>query len=480
MSSRSAVVAQPEAELDKFARFCGLLTLEDGSQFELEPFQQTLLGDYFEGVRETLILINKKNGKSTLIATIALYHLLTTPDAECVIAAASRDQAQIMLRQAQGFIRRSPFLRQRFQVKQREIIHERLNGRIRVLASDEHTADGVIPTLALVDELHRHKTADLYGIFRDGLGPRNGQMITISTAGDDAGSPLGELRARAHAQPGMVRDGAYRYVKTPGFVMHEWALDPDQDRDDLELVKQANPASWQTIEVLRQRRESPSMKDWQWARFACGVWIAGEDAAISEREWRECARPDLRIPVDAKGVYVGIDLGWKWDTTAIVPLWRDEEGVVRAHCPTIIVPPQDGTSTSFEDVWEPVQEFAETWPQVTFVLDPNAGGEQLAQRIDVELDARVATHSQMPSAMALASQRLSDAISSKTLAHPDDPAYNAQVLAAAARAVGEGFRFVKQKKKKLPIDAVIATAIALSAMLGTEDEPVYERATFTW
>ena len=44
-----------------------------------------------------------------------------------------------------------------------------------MLAADEATADGVIPTLALVDELHRHRSAGLYGVFRDGLGPRTGR-----------------------------------------------------------------------------------------------------------------------------------------------------------------------------------------------------------------------------------------------------------------------------------------------------------------
>jgi hypothetical protein len=48
----------------------------------------------------------------------------------------------------------------------------------------------------------------------------------------------------------------------------EWALDEDDDLDDLELVKQANPASWQTPELLRERHDSPSMLSWQWARFA--------------------------------------------------------------------------------------------------------------------------------------------------------------------------------------------------------------------
>jgi hypothetical protein len=55
------------------------------------------------------------------MAALALYHLVVTEDAECVIAAASRDQAQIMLRQARGFIRRSVDLQRLMAVKQREI-----------------------------------------------------------------------------------------------------------------------------------------------------------------------------------------------------------------------------------------------------------------------------------------------------------------------------------------------------------------------
>jgi hypothetical protein len=102
-------------------------------------------------------------------------------------------------------------------------------------------------------------------------------MITISTAGDDEESPLGLMREKAY-QLALVREGAYRFARSPdgGYVLHEWALEPDQDRDDLDLVKEANPAPWQTVEALRARLESPSMTPWSWARFACGVWLQGE------------------------------------------------------------------------------------------------------------------------------------------------------------------------------------------------------------
>lgn len=306
------------SELDLFAEFCAsTLTLETGGPLLLHPFQRTMLEDYFAGCRESLILISKKNGKSSMIAALALFHLCTTPDAECVIAAASRDQAQIMLRQAQGFIRRSSGLQSRLLVKQREIVHRQFGGRVRVLASDVDTADGVIPTLALVDELHRHKSADLYGVFRDGLGPRQGRMITISTAGSDEESPLGVLRAKAHAIPGMVKDGAYRYARADGFALHEWALEADQDRDDLELVKQANPAPWQTLKELRGRYESPSMTPWQWARFACGVWGLGNERAFDSELWASLEVPGRRIEPGRK-VTLGFDGARRFDTTGLV------------------------------------------------------------------------------------------------------------------------------------------------------------------
>ena len=183
MSSQSAAQPAPP-ELEAFARFCAALELDNGEAMLLEPFQREMLTGLFGTAVETVALIPKKNGKSTTLASLALFHLATTPDAECVIAAASRDQATILYDQAAGFIRRSPGLQARFDVKRgyREIRNRRDSGRIRVLASDVDTADGVLPTLSLVDELHRHKSAELYGVFRDGLGPRNGRMFTISTA----------------------------------------------------------------------------------------------------------------------------------------------------------------------------------------------------------------------------------------------------------------------------------------------------------
>ncbi len=431
-----------------------------------------MLADYFDGTTETLILIPKKNGKTTLLAALALFHLATTPDCACYIAASSRDQASILYRQATGFVRRSPGLEEYADVKDgtREIRGVTHAGFIRVLASDEKTADGVIPTLALVDELHRHRSADLYGVFRDGLGPRQGRMITISTAGDYEDSPLGRMRKEAYELPHLTREGAHAYAHSPdkAYVMHEWALDADADVHDLALVKTANPAPWQTIEDLRRRHDSPSMTTWQWGRFAAGIWMQGENSAIAPLDWSKCGGgADLPDGVD---VWLGIDLGWKWDTTAIVPISMHGEHC-RVGIPKIVVPPRDGTSTREEDILDPIDEFCQRFKVAGVVLDPNAGGEQLAQRLEAK-KIRVVTHSQDPAPMALAAERLSTAIREGGLTHPDDETLTAHVLAAETKTVGgEKWRFVKPKRGNRSIDACVALAMVLSVAIAQRKKP---------
>lgn len=460
--------ARSGSDLDAFDRFARrVLTVEDGRPFTLEPFQRTFLADYFDGARELVVLAPKKQGKSSILAALSLWHLLAVPFAEVIVVAASRDQAGILLRQIVGFVRRSPALQARLTVKQREIVNDSAGGRIRILASDVDTVDGQLPTLAVVDELHRHRNGELYGILRDGLGPRGGQLVSISTAGDDETSPLGLLRTQARAMPGMVREGAHRYVHDEHFAYHEWALDPEDDVDDLDLVLTANPASWVDLDELRRRRTA-SMRPWQWRRFTCGIWSSGEGSAISDKEWRACARPGLEIPAGARGVFVGIDLGWKIDRTALVPVWRPDGGqVVHVHPPVILTPPGDGTSLPVDEVFDRLEEMADRWLRVTFVLDPAADGEHLAQRLDGELsDVTVATHSQKHGPMVLAASRLSEAIAAGRIVHPDHGELNAHVLAAAARSVGEGWRFSKQRGRYAPIDGVVALAMAHSALLG--------------
>jgi phage terminase large subunit-like protein len=457
-SSRSA---EPP-ELADFARFCEALTLDNGRPFVLEPFQRVILSDFFAGATQTLVIIPKKNGKTTLVAALGLYHLLTTVDADAYIAASSRDQASIVLKQARKFIRSSPALQRHLQMKQREIVSVQDEGVLRVLASDVDTADGVIPTLAIVDELHRHKSTDLLGVFRDGLGPRNGRMVTITTAGDDSESALGQMRAQAYRMPTVERDGPYRYARSRAgdWVMHEWALDDDQDREDMAVVKTANPASWHTLEALQRRRDDPSTTPWQWARFACGVWLQGEDTAIGPVEWAACGT-DAQPPEDLTW-RVGLDVGWKEDTTALVAHALDDDGVAWIGRVEILVPPaQKGVALRKQAVLNALAAMAGEFGASEVVLDPENDGEVVAQDIEDELGLEVVAHSQKPAPMAQAAERFYAAVREEKLRHPRDDQLTRHVLNAHRKATDDGrWRFVKENKQsRKHIDALIAAAM---------------------
>lgn len=431
---------------------------------ELEPFQRTILADHFKGARETLSLLPKKNGKSTLMGALALFHILAVPDSDCIIVAASREQAEIILKQARGFVRRSPALNSRLVLKQREIVDPVGRGRMVVRASDKDTVDGWLGTLGIIDELHRHKSPDLYGIIRDGLVGPDAKMVTISTAGADQNSVLWQTRQRA-INLGAKREGAYLRAGSESFVLHEWSLEPDADLDDIELVKTANPLEAMTVQRLRERHDSPSMVPWQWARFACNVWTQGEEAWLPIGVWDRCE--ELGSIPDDTPVWLGIDLGLKHDSAAIVAVSEEGKGY-RAEA-KIIIPPVDGTNLDIAEVEKAVRDAAEKWDVQSAAYDPWRF-ERSAQILGDE-GLLMIEHPMTNARMAPESEALYEAIMGGRIVHGGDPEFASHVNAGVPTETERGWRLTKRKAKD-KIDALIALLIAYDlASRQPEPEP---------
>lgn len=538
-----------QGDIEHFEAFCRTLTLENKRRMELEPFQKLILADYFAGARETLVIIPKKNGKTTLLAALFVYHLAYVDEARAYLVASSVKQAGICYAMASGFVNRSAALQRRILVRggTKELRSKRDDGFMVVLAADSDTADGVGPTLAGVDELHRAKSTALYDVLRDGLDARDGSMLAITTAGDDEDGALGVMRANFLAMSGKRINGRYTRCRSRNGteVMHEWSLRPTDELEDLALVKQVNPLRSMTKAKLRRRRDSPTMTSTSWARFACNVWTQGEDAAIATIDWARRGRSGLRLPAGSGPRKVlGIDLGWTKDTTALVPVgypdlgeltddgdvilpseaWIDERLVVipagtqpgpplRVRLPddldgelarlAVIGPGQiaDGRMTDEEVVKGAIIRLWLIWPDLEFALDPNAGGQSLAQWIERDLcdgdEERVITYSQQPAAMQLASMHFAAGVRTRVvqeplqepqeeeeanrtvpLWHPDVTILNRHVRATAARYSGERWRFDKRTKPRSgsthvnpqPIDATIASTLAYRGLMAPVQE----------
>lgn len=456
-----------------------LLTLDNGRQWDPEPFQLDIVDEVMRGYREVLAVLPTGNAKTTLCGGIALYVCQFKPGAMVPIGAAAKDQAGVMYDQAEGFVVRSRGLSARFKPQPG---YKRIVGPagslIKVYSASEDTGDGIIPDLAFIDEYHRHKSDGLRATWRDKLTKRGGQMLTISTAGDDDENPLEQLRAEARKLPNVQKGRTRRHLITRtddlSFVMHEHALLPGDDSADLALVKQANPLEQVTIEELRMRRDSPSTRPWQWERFTCNRPVKGEDTAIQPGDWDALKDESVDIP-DGEDVTVGLDLAFRTrdggDTTALVPVWLNAEGRFVVADPQVFVPPEGGTLDA-QDVVDALLEMAERW-RIRVVYDPNAGGHQMAQQMEREHGLDFIEHSQKNTPMALASVRLAEAIRTGSLVHDGDPRLRAHALNAIDRPLGgEMWRYDRPKRgARRPIDALTALLMAHSVMVAELEAP---------
>jgi hypothetical protein len=66
--------------LEHFEWFVGRCKLDDGRRGKLFQFQRELFAPYFAGVIETAIILPKKNGKSVIMALLALHHMIYEVD----------------------------------------------------------------------------------------------------------------------------------------------------------------------------------------------------------------------------------------------------------------------------------------------------------------------------------------------------------------------------------------------------------------
>jgi hypothetical protein len=69
------------------------------------------------------------------------------------------------------------------------------------------------------------------------------------------------------------------------------------------------------------------MTPWQWKRFACGLWTEGEEPWIRPELWDILKDPGLELDMD-EPVWVGVDVGVRNDSTAVVTVAAREGGTV--------------------------------------------------------------------------------------------------------------------------------------------------------
>ena len=235
----------------------------------LQPWQHfvvvNLFGFYYKGTnerrfKEALIMLARKNGKTSFTAAIALaYQILDTDSgSKCYIVANSVKQAM----EAFGFLR---FNVERWNDKnirikdnnQEHSITANFGNEgsffIQALANDESRLDSLNGNVIILDEAHTMRNSKKHGLMKKTMSAyRNSMLFVISTAGD---IPTGFLANRLKYCQKVLK----QLVTDDSFFIFICKANQSADGDivdylDENILKMANP-SWGVTVSLKALKE---------------------------------------------------------------------------------------------------------------------------------------------------------------------------------------------------------------------------------
>jgi phage terminase large subunit-like protein len=451
-----------------FKRWARQLVLDSGELWEIEPFQARFAKDVFSGVPEAWLLLPEGNAKTTLVAGFALYHLQFTRGARVPAAASSRDQAEWLYQAAAGFVERSEPISGLFRCQEgyRRIRCDSTGSRLQIFAADVRTGDGVIPTLCLVDELHRHRNLDLYRTWRGKLLKRNGQIVAISTAGDPTGDfEASREKVRAEASE-VTTKGAFSRIVGEGIVVHEYAVPETASVEDMRWVKRANPLKAITVQDLRAKFRSSTMTEGHWRRYVCGrpsldaPWVAPE-------VW-DGLRVDIGQVAEGERVWAAVDVGTNPAIALAAPRevpeeFREEDDPKTGAA--VLVEIFDG-EVPLRVLEKRLTELAGRF-DVREVAYDRVGFQRSAELLEAQgLSMVEIPHS--PERISIVSQTLHRLVQTKTLHHDGDLVLRAQVLGGVTKETERGWRLVKSPDSR----GLVAMAVAVHQATQVQPAPL--------
>lgn len=168
-----------------------------GKPLHLEPWQCFIFAnvygwkrkdDHKRRFRKAYIQVGRKAGKSTMIAVLLLYDLLTTNGSQAYCACTKRDTAKIIFNCCKQAVLQNEALQKRLRIYNStcRITNEAKAGFLEALAADADRMDGLNPSVCCIDEIGSMKDFDIVKRLQSGQGSRPEPLIfEIGSATDD-------------------------------------------------------------------------------------------------------------------------------------------------------------------------------------------------------------------------------------------------------------------------------------------------------
>lgn len=300
-----------------------------GQSFDLLEWQfRELVGPLFgwrrkDGTRRfrrCYVEVPKKNGKSTLMAGVALYMLVADGEqgAEVYTLAGDRDQAAIIFNEAVEMVDQSLDLRRHLEVirSRYRITFPRMRSFFRVLSSDARRKHGFNPHCTIFDELHTQPNRSLWEAFENADIQRAQPLhLSITTAGDDDQSICFEQHEYARQ---LIEGLLWNWE----FLPLIYAAPLEADWRDEATWRLANPSYGITVtresfasrvaEVAARPRAEPTFR-----RDRLNQWVRAKARWFRLEPWDECRTPWRLEDFAGETCWLGLDMSARQDLTAL-------------------------------------------------------------------------------------------------------------------------------------------------------------------
>lgn len=304
----------------------------DGPTIELAPAQVFFVVQLFgfrnhDGTRRfttALFAVPRKNAKSTLGAAIALCVYCCEPEVgpQVVSAATTGDQARIVWGIAERMVQKTPELREAFDLAayRNVIVRYEAGGTFRPINAKASTQDGLNPSALVFDELHAHKTRDLYDVLRSAAGARkNPLFLYTTTEGYENPGPWAEIRKFAF----QVLEET---VEADHFLAVYYAIDAEDDDFDEAAWAKANPLLGVSIQLEKMREYAREAKQQPGALAEFRIKRLNRRAAAAEAwidipRWKRCSGEVHLDDLEGAPCWAALDLASTRDLTAWRLLW---------------------------------------------------------------------------------------------------------------------------------------------------------------
>nr|DAJ51216.1 MAG TPA: Large Terminase [Caudoviricetes sp.] len=305
-----------------------------GQLIHLEPWQVWIITTVFGWIdaagyrryRRVYIEVPRGNGKSAMSSGVALYCLLADHEegAEVYSLATTREQAGIVFDTAKRMTQLNAALRRAFGVEPlaHSLYVQKTGSTFRALSADGSTLDGLNIHLGVIDELHAHRTREVYDVVETGTGKRKQSLLwAITTAGSNRAGICYEVRSFVV----KVLEGTAKDDQQFGII---YSLDEGDDWTTVKALEKANP-NWgvsvmpDVVRGLQQKAVAMASAAANFQTKHLDIWVNADTAWMNMPKWNALADGSLTVSdFEDCDCVIGLDLATKKDICAAVKVFR--------------------------------------------------------------------------------------------------------------------------------------------------------------